>query len=634
MFKSVLTILICVILSSTIYGQETAASCSTVSLYGQVVSADPKIPLPKKTSIEVLAKREADSEIFDKEVVFESWFCVKIPMFSKAFLLFRGEGIDPIRTRTVDANEARKRHSWPMNMVSLEPFQGSAAAQSADLPQRQRVLRERLNRHREALDPSESNDLFAWNMELYRDEYREDPNMVQVIDGFVAELKAIPEYSFLNAPEFQRRTNLFRAMMARNRGTEWDRSFGSAELTALIQDTRISSGIRASAIGVLASLGEQLIEDKQGTIALMVTTLHEDKSDLVRLKAIELLSLFSTNYDAMNALQAVALNDESAEVKAFAAAIVNKIEIAPRIVNKPDTRVFAKGEEIKKFKGVVVSRDVDSFTMAETTGGPLTTVVLDENTEVKSHKRGAFRGSKEYGQSYILRGLRLEVDGVGNADGALVADKIRFDEQDLRTAQALKSTLDPAEKELNAKLAQKQAEQERMAGQIEENHDLLTQAQAAADAAAESARKAQQTADYANNRINGLDDFDPIKTVTVYFKTGSATLGPQAKATIDEAAAWVKSQNTKGWVMAVIGYADTTGNSQRNIDLSERRANAVIYYIVSKYKMPLNRLVQPFGYGQLEPVAENKIKEGRAKNRRVEIRLMINKGISGRVGST
>ena len=295
-----------------------------------------------------------------------------------------------------------------------------------------------------------------------------------------------------------------------------------------------------------------------------------------------------------------------------------------------EARTFPAGESVKKFKGVVVKREPDSFTMSETTGGPLTTVLLTASTEVKSHKRGAFRGSKEYAQSYILRGLRLEVDGTANSDGAIVADKIRFDEQDLRTAQALKATLDPAEQELNRKLAEQQQEQERLAGQVEETKALTAQAQASADAAAEAARKAQQTADYANNRINGLDDFDPIKTISVTFASGSATLGPKAKATIDEAAVWVKSQDTKGWVMAVIGYADTTGNSQRNIDLSERRANAVIYYIVSKYKMPLNRLVQPFGYGQLEPVAENKTKEGRAKNRRVEIRLMVNKGISGK----
>ncbi|HKS08099.1 MAG TPA: OmpA family protein [Pyrinomonadaceae bacterium] len=301
--------------------------------------------------------------------------------------------------------------------------------------------------------------------------------------------------------------------------------------------------------------------------------------------------------------------------------------------NPPTTRTELQ-EKVKKMKGVVVKRDADSFTMSETQGGPQTTVVLTADTEVKSHKRGAFRGSKEYGASYILRGLRLEVDGTRNADGSIVADKIRFDEQDLRTAQALKATLDPAEAELNAKLAEQQKQQEILAGQIEENRALTQQAQASADAAAESAKKAQQTADYANNRINGLDDFDPIKTITVQFVTGSAKLTPKAKATIDEAAAWVKTQNTKGWVMAVIGYADTTGSSQRNIDLSERRANAVIYYIVSKYKMPLNRLVQPFGYGQLEPVADNTTKAGRAKNRRVEIRLMVNKGISGQVGTS
>ena len=294
-------------------------------------------------------------------------------------------------------------------------------------------------------------------------------------------------------------------------------------------------------------------------------------------------------------------------------------------------RTIPAGETVKKFRGIVVKRDPDSFVMADTMGGAKTVVLLTADTEVKSHKRGVFRGSKEYGASYILRGLRLEVDGVGNSEGQLVAEKIRFDEQDLRSAQALKSTVDPIEAEVTEKLRQQQAEQERLAGQLEENRALTAQAQASADAAAEAARKAQQTADYANNRINGLDDFDPIKTITVYFNTGSASLGPKAKETIDEAAAWVKTQNTKGWVMAVIGYADSTGSSQRNIDLSERRANAVIYYIVSKYKMPLNRLVQPFGYGQLEPVAENKTKAGRAKNRRVEIRLMINKGISGQV---
>ncbi len=311
---------------------------------------------------------------------------------------------------------------------------------------------------------------------------------------------------------------------------------------------------------------------------------------------------------------------------AFAAgSLATKYE-PPRVRTAPQ-------EQVKKFKGVVVKREPDAFTMSETTGGPTTTVILTADTEVKSHKRGAFRGSKEYAASYILRGLRLEVDGVRNSDGQIVADKIRFDEQDLRTAQALKATLDPVEAEVNEKLKQQQQEQERLAGQLEENRALTAQAQASADAAAEAARKAQSTADHANNRINGLDDFDPIKTVTVHFTSGKATLGPKAKATIDEAAAWVKTQNTNGWVMAVIGYADSTGNSQRNIDLSERRANAVIYYIVSKYKMPLSRLVQPFGYGQLEPTAENTTQAGRAKNRRVEIRLMVNKGIAGTTGN-
>jgi outer membrane protein OmpA-like peptidoglycan-associated protein len=291
-------------------------------------------------------------------------------------------------------------------------------------------------------------------------------------------------------------------------------------------------------------------------------------------------------------------------------------------------RAVSSGERVKKFRGIVIKRDADWFTMSETTGGAQTVVLMTPTTEVKSHKKGLFKGSKEYGSSYILRGLRLEVDGVGNDQGQLVADKIRFDEQDLRTAQALRSTVDPVEAEMREKLRQQQAEQEKLAGQLAETQAVV---EANRQEAAEAAAKAQATADYANNRINGLDDFDPIKTITVNFRTGSSVLSAQAKAEIDKAAEWVKTQNTKGWVMAVVGYADTTGKTARNRDLSERRANAVIYYIVTKYRTPMHRFVQPFGYGELDPVAENKTRAGRAKNRRVEIRLMVNKGISGQV---
>jgi OmpA-OmpF porin, OOP family len=297
-------------------------------------------------------------------------------------------------------------------------------------------------------------------------------------------------------------------------------------------------------------------------------------------------------------------------------------------------RNIPDGQRLEKFRGIVTRREPDSFTMGETMGGPQTTVLLTPTTEVKSHKKGLFRGSKNYGESFILRGLRLEVDGVGNSQGQLVADHIRFDEQDLRTAQALKSTVDPVEAELREKLRQQQAEQERLAGQLEETQALASQARADAAKAQESANKAQSTADMANNRINGLDDFDPIKTITVLFASGSATLGPKGKATIDEAAEWAKTQDRNGWVVAVIGYADSTGNTARNRDLSERRAQAVIYYLVTKYKMPLQRLVQPFGYGQLEPTGDNKTAEGRAKNRRAEIRLMVNKGIANKTSGS
>jgi outer membrane protein OmpA-like peptidoglycan-associated protein len=273
------------------------------------------------------------------------------------------------------------------------------------------------------------------------------------------------------------------------------------------------------------------------------------------------------------------------------------------------------GQEMKII-GIVIKRNPDSFILRDQARVERE-IALTPNTDVKTHKKGVFRGGKSYGVSYILRGLRVEVSGRGNANGQLVADSIKFDEDDLRTAQALEARVDPLEElaeENRKRVAAAEEEARRLAREAEEN--------------AAATRKARERAEEAHNRINGLDEFDSVRTITVLFATGSSVLGPKGRAEIDRAAAWVKTQNTKGWVVAVVGFADTTGDTAANRRLSERRANAVIGYLVTKHNLPLQRLVQPFGYGELKPVAENLTAEGRAKNRRVEIRLLVNKGIA------
>lgn len=285
----------------------------------------------------------------------------------------------------------------------------------------------------------------------------------------------------------------------------------------------------------------------------------------------------------------------------------------------------------QKVQGVVSVRSGDSFRVRDLAGAE-TTVILTGETDVTSH---GFN-KKDYPVTYIMRGLRLQAQGRGDANGNLVADWVRFDQQDLRAAQALEQTAELAlENEARIAAAEQAAREaaanaERMAGQIAENTALANAAQSQADAAFKSAAMA-------NNRINGLDDYDTIRKIPVLFKLGSSALDATAKSTMDEAAAWAKAEkakgNANGWLVQVVGFADTTGRSARNRALSDRRAQAVIQYLVLNHGLDLRRLVQPFGYGENKPVADNKTAAGRAQNRRVEIIILQNKGIANTVGT-
>jgi len=315
-------------------------------------------------------------------------------------------------------------------------------------------------------------------------------------------------------------------------------------------------------------------------------------------------------------------------VLAFVIALITAIGVAAQNASNAHPVQVPQGEK-RKVQGVVSFRSGDSFKVREP-GGAETTVLLTSDTDVTSHSRG-LKGKKDYPVTYIMRGLRLQAQGKGDAEGNLVAEWVRFDEQDLRAAQALEQTNELAEENL-ARIKETEENARRMMGQIEENTALANDARARADRAQAQADAAYKAAALANNRINGLDDYEQLRSIPVLFKVNSSVLNAAAKQTIDEAAAWANAEkakgNANGWLVVVVGFADRTGNTARNRALSERRAKAVIQYLVGVHNLDLRRLVQPFGYGDSKPVADNKTAAGRAKNRRVEIRILQNKGIA------
>lgn len=301
------------------------------------------------------------------------------------------------------------------------------------------------------------------------------------------------------------------------------------------------------------------------------------------------------------------------------------IAFAQDTTSTAGTRTVTSGEKMK-IKGVVTRRDADTFTVRDNNGVD-TTVRLDNRTSVKS-KGGFLRGGSNYAQTQILRGLNLEVEGRGNASGELVADKIRFNDSDLRVARAVESRASPLEDRASnteTKLSQVEQNAQRLSGQLDELSAVANTAKGGARAAQETADSAVAGVNATNERISALDDYVPQAVLAVNFKTGSAVLSFDSKAKLDELA--TKALNAKGYVVEVSGFADATGSVERNRALSQRRADIVIRYLVENHNIPLRRIVTPYGYGESNPVAENSSRAGRAQNRRVEVKLLVNKGL-------
>jgi len=173
----------------------------------------------------------------------------------------------------------------------------------------------------------------------------------------------------------------------------------------------------------------------------------------------------------------------------------------------------------------------------------------------------------------------------------------------------------------------------------------IAKAQGSADSATQNAQTAQKAAGDATTAANdavhradslasvvsGLDNYQPIGNASVTFGFDKSTLTADDKAQLDTFAASLT--NAKSYILEVTGGTDSTGDANYNYALSQRRADAVVQYLASKYQIPAHRFYL-IGIGEDKSVADNKTREGRAKNRRVDIRLLSNMGKSDTTAST
>jgi Outer membrane protein and related peptidoglycan-associated (lipo)proteins len=285
------------------------------------------------------------------------------------------------------------------------------------------------------------------------------------------------------------------------------------------------------------------------------------------------------------------------------------------------TRSLVSGQKYK-IEGVVVSKVDDSTIVVRDSVGVDTQVVIAPNASIKNNSPW---GGDKFAASSLVRGLNVKVEGRGDSAGSLSADKVRFDKSNLMTAQSIDARVAPAEARLTA--AEQNAQ--RVSGQIDELMAISNAARGGARAAQDTADAAVEGVNATNQRISALDEYVVQSTATVNFRVNSAVLSTEGKTSLDEVAAAATS--LRGYTIEVTGFASAEGSTARNKELSKRRAQAVIDYLVENHNVPLRRIGTSYGFGELQAIADNSTREGREANRRVEVKLLVSRGMNQNV---
>src|SRR5581483_7959661 len=269
--------------------------------------------------------------------------------------------------------------------------------------------------------------------------------------------------------------------------------------------------------------------------------------------------------------------------------------------------VAAQTETNAKIKGLITARSGETMTL-KTTESPQVAVVLSDDTKIEQ-PRGTFGLRKQhYSLTSLVPGLAVEVEGTKNSKNQLIATKVKFSKASLQTAQAIQAGLTPTKEEV---ATNKETTETNKQAMQENSQEIGIDQRDIADT---------------NKRFNNLSDYEVKTDAKVFFAPGSDKISDEDKASLKQLAAASKPLN--GYIVQVKGYADSTGNAAMNQQLSLDRSEAVIAYLEESGGIPVIHIVAPGALGTTNPVASNETTQGRADNRRVDVKVLLNKGMN------
>jgi outer membrane protein OmpA-like peptidoglycan-associated protein len=258
------------------------------------------------------------------------------------------------------------------------------------------------------------------------------------------------------------------------------------------------------------------------------------------------------------------------------------------------------------------------------------TVVLADDTRVKDNTGLFGWGRTEMSMTVLMPGVKISVDGTRDTEGRVHAKTITVDGDDIETSQMIEAGLQPTADQV-LEHEKQLLDHEKAIGANKENiaaneADIETNQQAIA-AHKEKIEKNMGDIQSNTQRFTALADYDVKGQATVKFASGSATI---SKADMDQLKQLAETaKGMTGYIVEVTGYADSRGSAAMNTKLSENRAKAVVTALQQQGGVPIRHIVAPGAMGEYGSAAPNETAAGRAENRRVDVKVLVNKGISG-----